>query len=263
MIRARNVLGLFAALLAVGCNGDANLNGIGGGPGAVEELFPEYNGAILDVTAPVSGDIYLRDEGVPFEARIVGADGNLLDFDQIVWETDQEPGTEIYVGTDGEEFVNWGIHLITATADLPNGDRLVYAAGGIRVQGEHTGIYSGNLHINLSAEFQGTPISGSCNGGLDFTVDMSGTLLDGGGECTVDLLVLGQFDVSYNLDASVFEDDAEGDIGVDVGFFEIPIEWDGEFEDEDRLIADFSGGAFLFDMDGEIDAHKVSPYVDP
>lgn len=261
MFRAHHALGLAAALLAVGCNGDANLNGIGG-PGATEDLFPEFDGAVLEVLAPVSGDIYYRDEGVPFEGRVVGADGNILAFDNIVWETDQEPGVQIFVGNEGSEYVNWGIHQITASADLPNGDRLVFASGGVRVQGEHTGVYSGNLHINLSAEFQGTPISGSCNGGLDFTVDMSGTILDGGGECTVDLLVLGQFDVSYNLDASVFEDDAEGDLGVDVGFFEIPIQWDGQFEDEDRLLADFSGGAFLFDMSGDIDAHRVSPYVD-
>ena len=28
-------------------------------------------------------------------------------------------------------------------------------------------------------------------------------------------------------------------------------------------LASFTGGAFLFDMSGEIDAHRVSPYVDP
>jgi len=261
MIRTRALIVLLSALAAAGCNGDANLNGIGGT--APEDLFPEFDGATLDVTSPISGDIYLRDEGLPFEARILGADGNVLDFTDIVWTTDQEPDVQIFVGTEGAEFVAWGIHQITATADLPNGDRLVYAAGGIRVQGEHSGVYAGNLNITLDAEFQGTPISGSCNGGLDFVVDMSGTLLEGGGACTVDLLVLGQFDVSYNLDASVFEDDAEGDIGVDVGFFEIPIQWDGEFADDDRLLADFTGGAFLFDMTGEIDAHRVSPYVDP
>lgn len=256
-----SILFVLAAVLAAGCNGDANFSGIGGD--TPEELFPEFDGATLDVLSPVSGDIYLRDEGVPFEARILGADGNVLDFTDIVWETDQEPDVQIFVGTEGAEFVNWGIHQFTATADLPNGDRLVYAAGGVRVQGEHTGVYSGNLNITLDAEFQGTPISGSCNGGLDFVVDMSGTLLDGGGQCVVDLLVLGQFDVSYNLDASIFDDDAEGDIGVDVGFFEIPIQWDGEFQDEDRLVAEFSGGAFLFDMSGEIEGHMVSPYVDP
>ena len=261
MTRSNTLFVLLAGLVAAGCNGDANFTGVGGDTPA--DLFPEFNGATLEVLSPVSGDIYLRDEGLPFEARVLGADGNVLDFEDIVWTTDQEPDTQIFVGTEGAEFVAWGIHQVRATADLPNGDRLVFAAGGVRVQGKHTGVYAGNLNITLDAEFQGTPISGSCNGGLDFVVDMSGTILDGGGQCTVDLLVLGQFDVAYNLDASVFEDDAEGDIGVDVGFFEIPLSWDGEFEEEDRLLADFAGGAFLFDMTGEIDAHRVSPYVNP
>ena len=94
-------------------------------------------------------------------------------------------------------------------------------------------------------------------------VDMSGTIMGGGGGCTVDLLVLGQFDVSYELDASVFDDDAEGSIGVDVGFFELPVDWQGEFDNDDDFEAEFSGGALLFDLTGRIEATMVSPYVDP
>jgi len=258
MSRTMSLL-LLAAAFMVGCDGDASLNGIGG-PGAEE--FPEFDGAQLVVSSPVSADIYLRENGVPFEAHVVGADGATLEFEDIVWTTDQEDG-EIFVGTSGDEFVAWGIHAFTATAELPNGDRLVYVAGGVRVQGEHTGVYSGNLNITLDAEFQGTPVSGSCNGGLDFVVDMSGTLMEGGGGCVVDLLVLGQFDVQYELDASVFGDDAEGSIGVDVGFFQLPLDWQGEFDSSDRFGAAFSGGALIFDMTGEIDANRVSPYVNP
>lgn len=260
MRRSHVILPALLVSLAAGCNGDANLNGPGSGPN--EPLFPEFDGAQLVVTSPEPGSIHLRDAGLPFEAEVVDVDGNTLDFEDIVWATDQEPG-DLFVGREGEENVAWGIHTITATADLPNGDRLVYAAGGVRVQGEHTGIYAGNLHIVLDAEFQGTPISGSCNGGLDFVVDMSGTLLDGGGQCTIDLLVLGSFDVSYAVDAGIFNDDAEGSIGVDVGFFDIPLDWDGEFDDDSRLAAEFSGGALIFDMSGEIDASRISLYVDP
>lgn len=259
MLRMHMLIPLALAMF-MGCDGDANLTGPGG-PGAPGE-FPEFDGAQLVVTSPQSAAIYLRDEGVPFEAEVVGADGTTLDFDEIVWTSDQEEG-EVFVGRSGEEFIAWGIHAFTATAELPNGDRLVYVAGGVRIQGEHSGIYAGNLNITLDAEFQGTPISGSCNGGLDFVVDMSGTLMDGGGGCTVDLLILGQFDVSYALDASIFDDDAEGNIGVDVGFFELPVEWEGEFDSNDDFEADFAGGALLFDMTGEIAATRVSPYVDP
>ncbi len=260
MNRLHALTPLALAAVFAGCDGTANLNGIGE-PGAVGE-FPEFDGAQLVVTSPVSADIYLREDGVPFEAEVVGADGSVLDFEDIVWTSDIEDG-EVFVGTSGEEFVGWGIHAFTATAELPNGDRLVYVAGGVRVQGEHTGIYAGNLNITLDAEFQGTPVSGSCNGGLDFVVDMSGTIMGGGGGCTVDLLILGQFDVSYVLDASVFDDDAEGSIGVDVGFFELPVDWQGEFDNDDDFEAEFSGGALLFDLTGRIEATMVSPYVDP
>jgi hypothetical protein len=246
------------ALLLAACNGDGYLSG---DPTAPANQHPEFDGARLIVNEPQSGTIYIVDDGIPLDAQVVDVNGDPMDFGDVVWTIDDEE-EPIHTGLEGDVEVEWGIHLITATAELPNGDRLQWTAGGLRVQGEHTGIYAGNLRITLDAEFQGTPISASCLGGLDFTVDMSGTVIDGGGACMIDLLVLGRFDVVYNVDASVLNDDAEGSVAMDLGFFDFPVDFEGSFE-YDTLTSEFGGGAFLFDMSGDLDAHRVSLYVDP
>jgi hypothetical protein len=197
------------------------------------------------------------------DAEVLDLNGEPLDFDGIVWTSDQVEGEPIFLGKSGEAELDWGIHAITATADLPNGDRLQYTVGGVRVQGRHTGVYAGNMNITISGEYQGTPIEAACVGGLDFVVDMSGEILEGSGRCTLNLIVIGSFDVDYDLGADVDEDAASGEVSVDFGFFPLGVGWDGEFPEVDHLIGSFEGSVFIGAMTGEIDAHRVSLYVDP
>jgi hypothetical protein len=248
-----------AVSLLTACGGESFLsNGNGDGD---EDAYPEFDGATLAISSPVSAGVYLLDEGLPLEGEVLSADGDVLDFDAIVWETDAEG--EIAVGTAEEADLNWGIKTVTATATLPNGDRLQTVLGGIRVQGRHTGIYAGNLAINLHADFQDTPITASCLGGLDFIVDMSGEVLLGEeGSCTINLIIMDEMDIGYAVEADVSDDSADGSIQINTGFIDIPVGFEGNFEDE-QLYAEFEGNAFLFDFDGNLTANRLSLYVDP
>ncbi|MEE2827635.1 MAG: hypothetical protein VX498_00485 [Myxococcota bacterium] len=225
-----------------------------------EDLFPEFDGATLEVLSPQPAGIFLLDEAVSLEARILSSEGEVMDFESILWETDEEGS--IAEGSSQEVWLDWGIRTVTVTAALPNGDRLQTILGGIRVQGRHTGIYGGDLAINLNAEFEGTPITASCLGGLNFIVDMSGEILEADeGSCTINLLVMGEMDIGYGVQAEVSDDLADGNIQINTGFFDLPIAFEGGFED-DELTAEFEGDAFVFSFDGSLSARRLSPYVD-
>ena len=255
------LIAFLAAAALSGCTGETFLSG----PDVLvepEDEFPEFDGATLAVHSPVSADILFVEDDVYLDAEVIDSDGVPMDFDDIVWETDQEDGP-IATGRVADVGLDWGIHAFTVTADLPNGDRLQTVLGGVRIQGRHTGIYSGNFQINIDAEFQGTPITAACLGGLDFVVDMSGeTLLGEDGSCTINLFVMGEFDVGYAVEGEIDDDDANGAVQVDLGFFDLPVGWEGGFDD-DSLYGEFAGTAILFDFTGSIDAHRVSLYVDP
>jgi hypothetical protein len=249
-------------LVLLGCS-DTALSGLSDdGDEPPVETFPEFDGATLQVSSPVSGAILLLGEDVGFEAVVLNSAGEVMDFDLVSWTTDQDGDFNVQ-GRAVSAPLEPGIHAITATAELPNGDRLQTTQGGVRVQGLHTGIYAGSLIMELSGEFQGTPITTNCAGALDFVVDMEGQVINGSGECALNLIVLGSLDVGYDVSGDIDEDDAAGNVSVDVGFFPLDLEWEGGFEDQDDLIGTFSGAMMMFDMEGTIDAHRLSPYVDP
>jgi hypothetical protein len=241
---------LLSAALS-GCPGALTITGPERVGEAGEDLSA-FDGASMVVSSPQPAQIYDLAEDLALEAEILDADGEPLDLEE-------EP---LFVGSRGEVGVPWGIHTFTVTAALPNGDRLQTSVGAVRVQSEHTGIYSGTFGLTVNAELQGTPISAACLGGLDLTIDMAGEALRGDeGQCSINLVVLGQLDVSYGVAGDVNGDDVQGDIQLDLGFFDVPVGFDGVL-DGDELQAEFGGSVILFDFDGFIDARRVSPYVD-
>jgi hypothetical protein len=253
------LLPLFALSLAA-CQGDVTLTGPDQ-QGAVD--FPEFDTATLVVHSPQSADILFLEDGVVLDAEVVDGDGIPMDFDDIVWELDGDSEPLLVVGF-GEVDLDYGIYDFTVAATLPNGDRLVTSIGGVRVQGRHAGVYTGNFQMNIDIEFNGTPITASCLGGLDFVVSMSGrTIVGDDGACTINLFVAGEFDVGYDLTGEVGDDDddAAGDVEIDLGFFAIPVAWSGGISDGE-LFGSFEGTAILFDFDGSIEASRVSLYVD-
>jgi hypothetical protein len=263
------VMLLALALSTAGCQGDTVLTGptlLGDDDDSAgiddEDLYPEFDGATMVVHAPVSAAIYPLEDDLELEAEILDVDGEPLDFEDIVWEIDSDDDP-IFVGDQGDVEMDWGIHTFTVTADLPNGDRLQTVLGGVRVQSENTGIYAGNFALNVHAEYQGTPITASCLGGLAFVVGMSGETLDAeGGQCTINLIIMGEMDVSYGVEGEVDDGDVDGNIQLDLGFFDLPVGYEGELSDGE-MYAEYAGSAILFEFDGSLEATRVSEYVDP
>jgi hypothetical protein len=92
---------------------------------------------------------------------------------------------------------------------------------------------------------------------------MSGEVLIGEeGSCTINLLIMGEMELGYGVEAEVAEDSAAGSIQLQTGFIDLPVAFEGNFEDEE-LNAEFEGNLFLFAFDGSINADRLSPYVDP
>ena len=92
---------------------------------------------------------------------------------------------------------------------------------------------------------------------------MAGEAFGGAGSCSINLVVIPGFDVAYNIEADVDGDDVDGNIGVNVLFFDLPLGFEGGFVDEETIEAGFEGGLLGINMSGMIDAHRVSLYVDP
>lgn len=257
------------ALLLSACSGETMLSGppadcVGDDDDSAvpEDLFPEFDGATLAVWSPLPAGIFYLDEGIELDGEVLDADGEELDFEEIVWELDGED-EPVFVGRQGDVEIEPGIRTLTVTADLPNGDRLQTVLGGIRMQGRHTGIYSGNFALNIHAEYQGTPITASCLGGLDFVVQMDGHTITGeNGQCTINLVIMGEMNVSYGIEGDIDDGAVAGDIQLDLGFFDLPVGYEGEIDDGE-MSAGYSGSAILFDFDGTIQAHRLTPYVDP
>lgn len=268
MDRLWSLIALIALVLA-GCQGETYLSGGDCLPqpgddddsADIDDQFTEFDGSTLHVYSPLPAGIFYLEDDMELDAEVLDTDGEPLDFEDIIWETDLDDDV-ILEGMSGDVELDWGIHTITVTADLPNGTRLQTILGGIRVQGVNTGIYSGNFAMNIHAEYQGTPITASCLGGLDFVVEMDGeTLIGDSGQCTINLIIMGEMDVNYGVEGEVDDDEVTGDIQLDLGFFDLPVGYDGTIEDGE-IYAEFGGSVILFDFDGNIDAHRVSPYVD-
>lgn len=264
----RSILVALSLLFALtGCRSETSLTGGTPPPDDTiddvpEDDFSEFDGARLVVHSPVSAEILYLDEGQYLDAEVVDADGIPMDFDEILWESDQVEGA-IHIGLAEEISLPAGIHAFTVTAELPNGDRLQTIIGGVRIQSRHTGVYAGQVTINVALDYQGTPVNAQCVGGLDFVLDMEGEAFGGAGSCSINLVVIPGFDVAYNINADVDGEDVAGQIGVNVLFFDLPLAFEGGFVDEETIEAGFEGGILTVTLTGAIDAHRVSPYVDP
>lgn len=274
----------------------------------------KYKNASLVVESPISGNIYLVGDAMPLQGKIVDQDGTTLEFVDLVWKTNLQE-TPIAVGAAQEVFLDIGIHSISVSAELPNGDKLKETLGGVRVQSPLTGVYAGNAYFDVTdfdalLDFLGqgggfggfgggdddesgnndegsesssdgentednnteedpsgpdgidlSNLTASCVGGLDFTVDMWGKVLDGGGTCSISLLVIDSFDLNYTVTGDLVQNDASGEVEISLGFLPVGFDWQGEFNDN-KLEGSFEGESFLFNLKGNLEARRLSRFVD-
>jgi hypothetical protein len=264
---------LAALSLTLGCRSDNELKS---GEGAVdatvgadeeleeeEEDFSMYDGATLVIISPESGQFLPWEEEADFEAVVFDADGRALPFEEIYWSSNVD-NTWAKLGQDFEDdSLDVGTHAITAVADLPNSSRLVHTAGGVLVQHVDAGIYTGDMRVGVTIEFEGTPIGTSCIGGATIIVDAYGETALGESTCTIDLLGYAEFDLRHEFDFELDQEEMEGEalIAFDLIGFDLPFASEGAIGDGD-IYATWSGSMLgIADIEGTLEVGRVTRSV--
>lgn len=223
------------------------------------EVDPRYDSAELRVVAPAAGSIHLIRDGIPLNARVVDANGQVLPFDAITFEI----GGDTIDGPQGRANPDPGIYDLRVSADLPNGDRLRTTVGGVRLQSNLTGVWTGTVGITTTTEVQGTPISSTCGGSLTFEVDFDGEGFAGDGSCLLNLPLVGNIPVTYDVDGTFGPNNsAGGTVYLDMVVTQVPLPWEGGLS-QGVLSGTFGDDLSVATVDGTLRAQRVSPYIQP
>jgi hypothetical protein len=230
------------------------------GTDTAEELvddsgIPEetWDGATLQILSPQSGDFIPWEQGGHFEAQIVDAEGVVLPFDEVTWESSEGDWTGAGLEFDADD-LEVGKQDFTAVAHLPNGDRLRYTVGGVLVQSEYAGTYAGTMRVDVAMD----AYTVACAGASTLVIDPEGEAVLGDASC---LLSFQGFDLDgvFALDAQNDMGDVEGDIAIEIYGFEIPMELQGEVSSDGAFFAWFEGDAYGYGtFAGELDLVRVS-----
>jgi hypothetical protein len=219
----------------------------------------DWTGASLVVESPASGQVLPYNEASTFAAAVLDAAGTETSFEDLVWTTNASDWSE-----SGSEFESDGLDVgtqaITVEAILPDGTVLRSSVGGIQVQHPDTGTYVGNLAVDLSGEFEGFPISAACIGAAIIEVDRYGETAVGDSTCIVSLLGFST-EALHVFDFAVSDSTVEGNVALDLSFFQLDFEVVGDLESE-RLTAEWNTdyGGFLL-VDGTMDLERVTTEV--
>lgn len=223
------------------------------GDTAVDSDWHEYDGASLVILSPASGDFLPWSEESTFSAEIHDADGNVMDFDAIAWTSDVDTAWAISGTSVVDSALDVGTHALTATAELPNGDRLAYTIGGVLVQSPYAGIYSGTLQIDAAYDTYAV----GCSGATTITVDAYGETVTGDASC---LLSLNGYDLdtAYVLDYVNSEGALTGSSAIDLGFYQYDIDTEGTLDVDGNLDATFTTDISGLTLTGTLTATRIT-----
>jgi hypothetical protein len=207
--------------------------------GLSEEELELYDGAELVIDSPLSGDFIAIEDGGTLIARVVDAEGNELEFQDIQWATSVDDGWALEGPSHEGAELEIGTHALTATAVLPNGDRLAYTVGGVLVQSVYAGTYTGEMRVAVSAQ----GISTGCAGATTVVIDQTGEALYGLGSCFISIQGF-DIDGAYVLEGDNDQGDMEGSVSVNLLGFDVPMDISGEVTEDGVLTGDFAGDVF-------------------
>jgi hypothetical protein len=217
-----------------------------------------WNGARLVIEAPTSGAFLPYGDTADFRAVVLDAEGNETGFTDIRWSSDVDAAWAPVGGALQDGALDVGTHALTATAELPNGDRLAYTVGGVLVQSAYAGIYVGDLSVVLSGDYNGQTISAGCSGGTTLTVDAYGETISGESGCLLSLFGY-DIDSAYDFDLSNDTGVVTGDSAVDLGFVEYPFDTTGTLSEDGELSASFGELVYGYlDVQGSIAATRIT-----
>ena len=243
---------MFGLVFAVGCSPDYLVVDANGTDSAELE---QWDLASLEIVSPQSGDFLPWEQSNDFKAVIVDDEGNELEFDDIQWSSNIDDGWSIAGRDTADDALGVGTHAITATAEPPNGDRLSYTVGGVLVQSDYAGTYTGTLRVDLISD----QISTACSGAASLVVDVYGEVVDGTANC---FLSIQGFDIdsAFVVAGENDEGDLGGEILVDIGgFFELPLELSGDLTDDGEMTGGFEGDVVGFaEVQGLLTATRIT-----
>lgn len=215
-----------------------------------EELWA---GASLVVESPQSGQFVPVEDGTDFVAYLVDEAGEPIEFEEITWTSDQDDWTVIGTNVDDDTLVV-AVHDLTATAELPNGDRLSHTIGGVLVQSHYAGTYAGDMKVDMAA--QGYEVG--CSGAATIVIDAYGQAVQGSSGCLLSLQGF-EIDSAFVLDVQNDDGDLSGEISVDVMGYELPMEFEGDVTEDGVLTGDFEGDVFgQAEFSGVIEVTRIS-----
>lgn len=216
-----------------------------------------YEGATLQIVTPEAGDYLPLGEDAEFTAVVLDAEGNALDEVEVTWTSDIDTGWGETAQSFEDDSLKVGTHTLTARAWLPNGAVVSDRAGAILVQHEDAGTYVGNMVLDVSGEFQGTPLTASCIGAAVVQVDAWGELAVGESDCIISLLGFAQ-EATIVFDLGVDDGKIEGESALDLSFIQYGFDTDGEVDDG-VLVADWADNVFGFaDIEGSMELERVT-----
>lgn len=220
---------------------------------AVDSDWHEYDDASLVILSPASGDFLPWSEDATFAAEVHGADGSVMDFDDITWSSDVDGAWSINGRSVVDSALDVGTHALTATANLPNGDRLAYTIGGVLVQSPYSGIYSGTLQIDATYD----AYSVGCAGATTITVDAYGETVTGDAAC---LLSFNGYDLdtAYVLEYENLDGALSGSSSIDLVYTEYDIDTTGTLDVDGNLEADFTTDILGMTLDGTLTATRIT-----
>jgi len=223
-----------------------------------EEDFSQFDGATLEVLSPESGEFLPWEEEYRFEAVIYSADGEVLEFDEIEWASNSDDKWTPFGSLFLNDELDVGMHTLYATANLPNGDRLVYAVGGVRVQSRYAGTYAGTLTINATMGSDQGDFSVGCAGAVTLVVNATGEQINGEAGCILSLQ--GQtIETNYVLDVYNADGSLEGSAAVDFWGWQIPMDFTGEANTAGTVTGGFASSIMGYlDLEGLLEAERIS-----
>jgi len=254
-VRSIYLLALSFPLLAA-CRSDNAVVGLDEEEGDVveEEPVDPYEGATLEILSPAPNAFLPYGEESDFEAVVLDKNGEPLIFDEINWNSKNDEAWTHQGSGFSSDALDVGTHLLRVNADLPNGERIFDAVGGILVQAEHAGTYAGSVIV--AADMGELQVG--CAGGAIMVIDVYGEEAVGEAECI--LSMQGQvMELGYVFDLELDDQNLDGEAALSVYGYEMPTDFEGEVTDDSEIGGFWEQSVFGYmDLAGELRIERVS-----
>lgn len=228
-----------------------------GEPVEEEPTYEEYDDATLVINAPTSGEVLPLGDVSTFSASVLSSTGEDMGWTEIDWSSDLDSAWLKSGNLFNDNTLIAGTHAITAEAKLPNGDRLSTTIGGVRVQHEDAGTYYGDVNVDVTVEYDGTPYTVSCIGGILLVVDETGETVTGDSACTISLFGY-DTEITNVFDLSSDVGELSGVVSVDLSWFAYDIDATGTLSDGDLEATWSDDIAGYATVTGTLSAFRVS-----